>query len=83
MRRVTEGDHYVNVVPKGLYGDVYGDKNMGEVDGDEAEKITFFLYEQLDAFRRAVEAQGLSASEVEDVFYNNAERMLARARGAG
>jgi len=81
MRRVTEGDHYVNIVPKGLYGDVSGDKNMGEVDGDEAEKITFFLYEQLDAFRRAVEAQGLSASEVEDVFYNNAERMLARARG--
>lgn len=76
MRRVTEDDHYVNLVPKGLYGDVSGDKNMGEVEGEEADKLTFFLYEEIDAFRRAAERVGLSRGEVEDVFYNNAKAMM-------
>ena len=81
MRRITDGDHYVNVVPRGLYGDVSGDRNMAEVDGAEARKLTFFLYEEIDAFRRAAEGRGLTAREVEDVFYNNASRVLERARG--
>jgi len=81
MRRVTEGDHYVNLVPKGLYGDVSGDKNMGEVEGEEAHKLTFFLYEEIDAFRRAAERVGLSRGDVEDVFYHNAKAMIEAARG--
>lgn len=80
MRRVTEGDHYVNLVPKGLYGDVSGDKNMGEVEGEEAEGLTFFLYEEIDAFRRAAERLGLSRGDVEDAFYNNARAMIDSAR---
>lgn len=81
MRRVTEGDHYVNLVPKGLYGDISGDKNMGEVEGEEAEKLTFFLYEELLAFRRAADAAGLSRGEIEDVFHNNAARIIEAAQG--
>lgn len=81
MRRVTEGDHYVNLVPKGLYGDVSDDPNMGEVEGDQAEKLSFFLYEEIDAFRRAAEARGLSRDEVADVFHNNARRLLDAAGG--
>jgi len=77
MRRITDGDHYVNVVPRGLYGDVSGDKNMAEVDGEEARKLTFFLYEEIDAFRRAAEATELSAGDIEDIFYNNAMRLLS------
>ncbi|MEI8063267.1 MAG: amidohydrolase family protein [Verrucomicrobiota bacterium] len=76
MRRVTSGDHYVNLVPKGLYGDVSGDKNMGEVTGAAAAKLTFFLYEQILAFRQAAERTGLTAGDVEDVFYRNAVRLL-------
>jgi len=79
MRRVTEGDHYVNLVPKGLYGDVSGDRNMGEVEGEEAEKLTFFLYEEIDAFRRAAERVGLSHGDIEDVFYNNAKEIIKAA----
>jgi len=81
MRRVTEGDHYVNLAPKGLYGDVSGDKNMGEVEGEEAEKLTFFLYEEIDAFRRAAERVGLSRDDVEDVFYNNAKAVIETVGG--
>lgn len=82
MRRVTKDDHYVNLVPKGLYGDVSGDKNMAELDGVEAEKLTFFLYEEIDAFRRASEAAELSDADIEDIFYNNAMRLFERLRQA-
>ena len=80
MRRVTRGDHYVNLVPQGLYGDVSGDKNMGEVTGAAAAKLTFFLYEQILAFRQAAKRTGLTAGDIEGVFYRNAARLL---RGAG
>jgi len=76
MRRVTSGDHYVNWVPKGLYGDVSGDKNMGEVTGAAAAKLTFFLYEQILAFRQAARRTGLTTSDITDVFYRNAARLL-------
>jgi len=80
MRRVTRGDHYVNVVPRGMYGDVSGDKNMDEVDGAEAEQLTFFLYEEIDAFRLAAGRAGLSREDIEDVFYRNGRRMIEGAR---
>lgn len=79
MRRIDAGDHYVNLVPKGLYGDVSNDPNMGEVDGDEAERLSFFMYEEIAAFKQAAESRGLSRNDVQDVFYNNAARILSAA----
>jgi uncharacterized protein len=32
-RRICENGNYVNLVPKGLYGDVSGDRHMREVEG--------------------------------------------------
>jgi uncharacterized protein len=81
MRRVCERGNYVNIVPRGLYGDVSGDRHMREVAGAEAEALTFFLYEQLDAFRQAAEAERLTRAEIEDVFFGNADRMIRTARG--
>lgn len=78
MRRIEKDGHYVNLVPKGLYGDVSGDRNMGEVEGEE---LTFFLYEEIDAFRRAAGCIGLTRCDIEDVFHNNASKLLAKARG--
>lgn len=80
MKRITRDGVYVNVVPKGLYGDVSGDKNMAEVDGAEAEELTFFMYQEIDAFRMAAKACGLGASDIENVFFNNAAEMI---RGVG
>ena len=82
MRRICKDGRYVNLVPKGLYGDVSGDPNMGELDGSEAERLTFFLYEEIDAFRRAAEAEGLTQGDIEDVFYNNARNMIDSAAPA-
>jgi hypothetical protein len=83
MRRITKDGYYVNVVPKGMYGDVSGDKNMAEVEGAEAEKLSFFLYEEIDAFRRAAERVGLTRDDIADVFCRNAQRLIAGAAGGG
>lgn len=75
-RRICENGFYVNLVPKGLYGNVSGDKHMREVNEQEAALLTFFMYEELDAFRRAAHAVKLKRIDIEDVFYNNARRLL-------
>jgi len=79
MRRVCENGNYVNLVPRGLYGDVSGDSHMRDVDED----LTFFMYEEIDAFRRASEATGLGRGDIENVFYGNAERLIRGAMGNG
>ncbi|MFC1582477.1 amidohydrolase family protein [Planctomycetota bacterium] len=79
MKRITRDGIYVNVVPKGLYGDISGDANMDEVEGDEAEALTFFMYQEIDAFRRAAEVCQLKPADIEKIFCANAEALLARA----
>ena len=78
--RIEENGTYVNLVPPGLYGDVSGDPHMREVSPEEAEKITFFVYEELLSFKRACQTLGLSAQDVEDVMYNNANELIEGAR---
>ncbi len=75
-RRICENGTYINLVPKNLYGDVSNDTHMREVEGDAAEKLTFFMYEEIDAFRRAAEATNLSRKDIDDIFYSNAKRLL-------
>jgi len=79
MKRICENGVYINVVPKGMYGDVSGDAHMRECDGAEADNLTFFMYEEMDAFRKAAERTGLGPTDIEDVFYNNAAAVLSRA----
>jgi predicted TIM-barrel fold metal-dependent hydrolase len=79
MRRICEKGNYVNLVPRGLYGDVSEDPHMREVDGPEAETLSLFLYEQIEAFRRAAERTALTRRDIEDVFYYNAVRMINQA----
>jgi predicted TIM-barrel fold metal-dependent hydrolase len=76
MRRICEGGRYINIVPRGLYGDVSADRNMREVDAPEANQLTFFMYEEIKAIKRAVERIGLGRSDVEAVFHSNARRLL-------
>ena len=78
--RIEEGGNYVNLVPPGLYGDVSGDKHMREVSEEEAEKITFFMYEELLSVKRAVEKLGLTRADVEKIFYGNAKNLIDGAR---
>ncbi len=74
MYRITdETGFYYNVVPRGLYGDVSGDRHMKETDG---EPITLMLYEQLRAFRRVAADLRLSDSDVEAIMDGNARKLI-------
>ena len=79
-RRIEENGTYINLVPPGLYGDPKQDKHLREVSAEEAEKITFFLYEELLAFKRAARTLGLSRQDIEDIMYNNAHDLIEGAR---
>ncbi len=79
MRRICENGTYINLVPQGMYGDVSGDSHMREVDGAEAAGISFFLYEEMLAMKEAVRELGLSATDVNCIFYGNAAAMLKSA----
>ncbi|MFV0400224.1 MAG: amidohydrolase family protein [Oscillospiraceae bacterium] len=76
MRRIVENGSYINVVPRGLYGDVSGDAHMREVDGGEAEGLTFFFYEEIAAMRRAAENMQLDRGDIEKMFCGNAVGLL-------
>ena len=80
MRRICENGNYVNIVPKGLYGDVSGDTHMCEVESKEAEKLSFFMYEEINAFRLAAEKTSLSQSDIKGIFYNDAHNLFESAK---
>ena len=77
MRRICENGRYINLVPRGLYGDVSGDPHMREVDAEAAKTMTFFIYEEIEALRGAAEAIGLTDNDIKDIFYHNAQRILS------
>lgn len=78
--RIEENNTYINLVPPGLYGDPSQDSHLREVTPEEADKITFFAYEELLAFKRAAETLNLSRQDIEDIMYNNAVELIEGAR---
>ena len=80
--RIEENGTYINLIPPGLYGDPKQDRHLREVSEEEAEKIpiTFFMYEEILAFKRAAEKLGLSKSDIEKAFYLNAKNLIDGAR---
>ena len=45
-------------------------------DAWEAEQITFFIYEEIAACRRACQSLGLGKDAVENIFYRNSARIF-------
>ena len=77
-RRVVENGVYINEVPEGEFPEeaLAGDKHMRIIRGPEAEKITFFIYEEMNACRLACERLGIGKTDVEKIFYSNAARVF-------
>ncbi|MHB0876701.1 MAG: amidohydrolase family protein [Anaerolineae bacterium] len=71
-RRICEGDNYVNLVRR----TGFTDSHLRPAAAGEADGITFFVYEQIAAFRRAAESVGLDRTAIEAVFRTNAEALL-------
>jgi len=76
MRRIERDGKYINLVPKGLYGDLSNEKNMEELDGEDAERLTLFMYEELKSFREASIECNLNDNDLEDIFFNNAYKLI-------
>lgn len=79
-RRIEENGTYINLVPPGLYGDPRQDRHLREVSAEEAEGITFFMYEELLAVKRAAARLGLSREDIEKIFFGNADKLIRGAR---
>jgi hypothetical protein len=47
---------------------------------EEEDTYTFFIYENILAFREASERCNLGRRDIKDVFYNNAARLITKAR---
>ena len=75
-RRTVENGFYINEIPKGSLGDVSVDPHMREIDYPEADKITFFVYEEIMACKRACERLGLCKSDVNKIFYENSAKIF-------
>jgi len=73
-RRVVSGQgRYVNLVPKGVYPGADKDPYLQESDDPS---LTFFLYEELMAFKRAASAAGIGPEDIRKIFCSNAEAIL-------
>lgn len=72
MYRITEGGNYINVVPRGLYGDLSKASHMRETDEPD---ITNFTYEIIRGFKKTAEKLSLSKKDVEDIMCNNAMKL--------
>ena len=72
-RIVLEDGTYCNVVPKGFYGD---GSNVDGLIEEERDDITIMIYEQLRALKRVALDMHLSDSDIEDIMYNNSNRLI-------
>jgi predicted TIM-barrel fold metal-dependent hydrolase len=70
-KRICEGDEYVNYVRRADWED-----NRTRRDLKKEDSYTFFLYEQILAFKKAAVACELKRSDIEDIFFNNAYILL-------
>jgi predicted TIM-barrel fold metal-dependent hydrolase len=70
-KRICEGDEYINYIRHADWEDNRTRRNV-----EEEESYTFFLYEEILAFKKAAVACDLTRSDIEDVFFNNAYRLL-------
>lgn len=75
-RRTVENGFYINEIPLGSLGDVSIDPHMREIPYPEADKITFFIYEEILSCKRAAENLGLTKKNIEDIFYNTSARIF-------
>lgn len=72
MYRISEDGYYINVVPRGLYGDLTDAAHMRESD---EKNITNFTYEIIRAFKTAAKELKLTKEDVENIMCNNAKEL--------
>ena len=74
MRRIVEDGYYINVVPKGAYGDLTDAAHMRETE--DVSEMTNFTYEIVRGFKRTAEKLSLTKEDVANVMCNNAANLF-------
>jgi len=69
-KRICKDSNYINVI----LGADWVDEHTRPASPED--RVTFFLYEEIYAFRKAAEKMGLGRKDIEDVFLLNARRIL-------
>lgn len=77
MYRIVENGEYFNVVPRGLYGDVSKEPHMRETDETD---VTLMIYEQILALKRCAVDMKLTDSQIEDIMFLNAKKLIESVR---
>ena len=77
-RRTVENGVYINEIPEDEFPkEAYiNDSHMRGIPYPEADKITFFIYEEINACRKACERLGLTKADVEKIFWSNSARIF-------
>lgn len=78
--RIDQNGTYINIVPSGMYEEAKNDPHLRYATEEEEKTITFLAYEELLAFKRACISLNLTKQDVEDMMYNNAQRLTDGAR---
>lgn len=79
-RRVVENGFYINEIPAGSLGDVSNDSHMREIPYPEADRITYFIYEEIASCKKAAEKLGLTGQDIRRIFYENSLRIFESGR---
>ncbi|MBQ5656579.1 MAG: amidohydrolase [Oscillospiraceae bacterium] len=75
-RRTVENGFYINEIPVNSLGDVSSDPHMREIAYPEADKISFFIYEEILSCKNACKTLGLGKAEVQKIFYDNSAKIF-------
>jgi len=77
-RRTVENGVYINEVPVDEFPAeaIRGDSHMRPIPYPEADQITFFIYEEINACKMACERLGLGKADVEKIFWSNSARIF-------
>ena len=77
-RRTVENGVYINEVPQGQFpiNAICKDSHMQEIPYPEADRITFFIYEEINACRMACQRLGLGKEDVNKIFFSNSARIF-------
>ena len=63
-----------------MYEAAKDDPHLKYASAEEEKSITFLAYEELLAFKRACLSLNLTKQDVEDMMYNNAQRLIDGAK---
>lgn len=80
MGRIEENGTYINLVRKGQYRGVETDPHMREIEGPEADRLTWYTYYEIESMLKAMHNLGMGDTEAEKIFYLNAKNLLAIGR---